>query len=617
MGSAATIVAAGGTVLWWFSAAVGLILVLAAGAAAPESPAVWRHLATGRTIAESGLPERDPFTVLGAQRTWANPSWLFDLALYFIYVAGGDAGLVAARFLLLATLGLLLLSRARGAGGLAAALPVVVALPALQGSLNLSPMLPGLILLAVFGVTLDRWELQRSGSMVAWLAAIQVLWTNTSSTIIVGPLLVVLRCFGAAIDEWSDGAAAVSRTSHPRMLWLVLAVGVASLASPYALSGIRAASIDVFAAFVIGGDGQTLVGGLAPLWSVAWSSPLVVAFLILLAAALLSALCPAIQVRSLLPTAILSALGVADMRVLPLAVVWLVLTNQRVIADSFFPEQPAISSLRRLFGTAAIVAAGGVGFLIAVPAREGWRQLERQVRGMSVAQIRHRWLSQGQITGAVLLLDPSDAGWLVWGNGKLRPMLDDRCELFADKYSTYRRLCRDVAEDRHNSFRRTDGSLGGWRQFANVVPFHWIVTRATDVETNRTLNSSPHWGPAYWDAEVVIFGAKQNEQVVAAGTRLNELRSLGIHGVDNVPELYPSKRESYRLIRDDEARQNYSPRELVDLAMVYHALDVPAVADYLIRRLDDPRLVRATEDWLHGSRAQERWRNYRVQKTSD
>jgi hypothetical protein len=228
-------------------------------------------------------------------------------------------------------------------------------------------------------------------------------------------------------------------------------------------------------------------------------------------------------------------------------------------------------------------------------------RIRRQLTGSATVQTRLRYLAGGELVGTVLPLDPSDAGWLVWGHTQLRPFLDDRVSLFANDYAPYRRHCLDVVHDRDTSYRRTDGSLGGWRQLANVVPFDWIVTRSIDMEANLTLNSSPSWGPVYWDAEVVIFGFEQNDRVAAAAKRLAALKSLEMHGVDRLPELVSGKRESKLLILDDQSWKNYTTREFVDLARTYCSLDLPAIAEYLIMRLDDTSLYREAEQSLHGS----------------
>lgn len=581
--------------------------MLMASAGTRERPSLWRHLSTGRYIVESGLPRNDPFTVLGSKQTWGNPSWLYDLVLYLVYVGGGTAGLIVARILLVSALALVLLLPARRAGSSALVLSALVAVPAVHYALNLSPMLPGMIILGAFAATLKKWEQQRPTSAIWWLAGIQILWANTTSTFILGPLVVMFRWIGAAIDDWSDGSFVASRACHGRYLLAFLATGISSCATPFGVATIRSSWFDCFAAFAISADGQSLVPGLVPLWSIIWSNPSSIAFAILVAAALFSGLFPTIRFRALLATLFLSVLAVADTRLLPLSAVWLVYSTQQALCGAFLREPAANTAtrpsdkIRWPLRALTLVATGWVGLSLAGPARDGLRRIERQFAGTTTVEARLRWLAEGKITGSVLPLDPTDAGWLVWGNPKLRPVLDDRCELFADHYSTYRRLCLDVVQDRQNTYRRTDGSLGGWRQFANVVPFDWIVTRSTDVETNRMLNSSLPWGPVYWDAEVVIFGHEQNEQVAAAAKRLQALKSLGIHGVDHVPELTPGRRDHNLLILDDQSWKNYTTREFVDLARVYYSLDLPLIAEYLIMRLDDSSLARETDEWLHSS----------------
>jgi hypothetical protein len=170
------------------------------------------------------------------------------------------------------------------------------------------------------------------------------------------------------------------------------------------------------------------------------------------------------------------------------------------------------------------LAIGSIPLLRRLPAE--LQRLRRQLVNGSPVESRLNWLRSNSITGAVLPLDPADSGWLQFSDLRLRPLLDERVELFGSNYGTYSRLCRDVVDDRHNAYRLSDNTLGGWRPPHNVVPFRWVVSRLSDVEPAVRLCSSAHWGAAYWDADVVIFGMKQEAQVNEMSRRLGELERM-------------------------------------------------------------------------------------------
>src|SRR5262245_36922621 len=58
------------------------------------TPDVWWHLATGRTIAASGLPATDPFSYTLTGRQWLVHEWLADRILWSLYARTGLIGLV-------------------------------------------------------------------------------------------------------------------------------------------------------------------------------------------------------------------------------------------------------------------------------------------------------------------------------------------------------------------------------------------------------------------------------------------------------------------------------------------------------------------------------------------
>src|SRR5262249_45367816 len=91
-------------------AAVGsirLVLVFAflASSFSVRNSDYWFHLATGRSLARGEYQFGvDPFALTTAGVYWVNHSWLFDVSLYLVREATGDASLVVVKALLVALL---------------------------------------------------------------------------------------------------------------------------------------------------------------------------------------------------------------------------------------------------------------------------------------------------------------------------------------------------------------------------------------------------------------------------------------------------------------------------------------------------------------------------------
>ena len=168
------------------------------------------HLATGRLIVESGLPERNPF--LYSSESFPVPSYWWSVVLGWVDRLGGATGLRLLTALLGGVLGVLLVHLARGglrqdradsasptaageggdtgSGLLAVVVPAALAVMCVFVFLNGRPHLLGFVLLAA---TILVWQDRRSPW---WLVPIFAVWVNSHGSWLYG--LVVLGLFVAA-----------------------------------------------------------------------------------------------------------------------------------------------------------------------------------------------------------------------------------------------------------------------------------------------------------------------------------------------------------------------------------------------------------------------------------
>lgn len=201
-----------------------MLLVLASfGLRTISNSDFWIHLATGRTMAESGWIKTEPFSFTTAQdRVWINPAWLYDAALYRIWSAGGAAAATLAFLACILGAFILIMPLARrGASDTARSFALL--LTAWLIAPTLAPGPHGFALLAI--ATCMRL-LTNSSNRTTLLALLplQVVWTNVHGSFLIGPALAALYCWESIRNK--DNRLAV---------WLPIAMLGATLLNPYGL----------------------------------------------------------------------------------------------------------------------------------------------------------------------------------------------------------------------------------------------------------------------------------------------------------------------------------------------------------------------------------------------
>ena len=181
----------------------------------------WMHLSAGRLLA-NGQYEfgKDPFSYVGADRIWVNHAWLFDWVQYQLYKAGGGAGVVVAKAILVAlTAGLLLLARKPGQSVFPGVICVALVLVAAAPRLMMQPIIVSFVCLAALMFLLIRVS-KRPGS---WQFPILVgvvfcIWANCDQWFFLGPVLLLLYVAGQYLrpDDGEDIGT----------LWKALGIGV-------------------------------------------------------------------------------------------------------------------------------------------------------------------------------------------------------------------------------------------------------------------------------------------------------------------------------------------------------------------------------------------------------
>ena len=217
----------------WLGAALALAL---AGVFALDNPDTFGHLAQGRQIVELGhVPARDTLSFWKAQPApWHNYEWLSDWLGYRLYQAGGADLLLAAKCLLLAVSGALIVLLAQLVAGSRAALLcsllLVVAIPAARFRFTVRPHLLALPFSALYLIgcsyLVRAWgkpSRRLDALVIAGIGVVHVAWVNLHGSHLLGVVLVGVYF-----------AAALRQPAARRRLFLVLCAQLlASCISPY------------------------------------------------------------------------------------------------------------------------------------------------------------------------------------------------------------------------------------------------------------------------------------------------------------------------------------------------------------------------------------------------
>jgi tetratricopeptide (TPR) repeat protein len=217
------------------SVAVLLLLLLAFFLA--SSPAnnsdFWLHLATGRALVHGDYQfGSEPFTYANPDSYWVNPTWLYDVVLFFVSRVLGNSALVMIKGILVVALAVFLLATgSMGKSRWLAIVAVALALVAMGPWLALKPMSLSFLFLGFTAWFLER-HLPRSpgdglaardGKPVTFFSFAPLLvlfafWANLDGWFFLGPLMVALYFLGEAMDR-RRSTAGEEGARRPGLSW--------------------------------------------------------------------------------------------------------------------------------------------------------------------------------------------------------------------------------------------------------------------------------------------------------------------------------------------------------------------------------------------------------------
>jgi hypothetical protein len=193
----------------WFAGADALMALLAIAVAflaasfAARNSDLWVHLGAGRmlTTGEYKLGS-DPFSYVGADRTWVNHNWLFDLGAFLLYRGDGFVLVLMKAIAVALAFALLMAIRRPGQSLWPWAFFATLAILTSPSHFLLRPLVASLVFFALTLYLLFRTP-SRPGS---WRLPIIIgitfcLWSNWDGWFILGPFVLLLLLTGEFVRK--------------------------------------------------------------------------------------------------------------------------------------------------------------------------------------------------------------------------------------------------------------------------------------------------------------------------------------------------------------------------------------------------------------------------------
>lgn len=218
----------------WALVGLGMVFLFALGLRTIAYGEIWGHLATGRWIAEHGIPRVDVFSFTAEGRPWVVDTWLYDRILFSLWGLG-PAAVIILHTLAVAGAYVLLLCPARryaGPASIAAALVLCGWLTA--PVLTVGPATGILIFPAVMIFLLYR----KRPTALAWggVLAAQLAWANMHVSFFLGPLICLAFAYDAgrrARLEEEDEEDEAPYYGRKQLLLLAAAAVAVTFINPY------------------------------------------------------------------------------------------------------------------------------------------------------------------------------------------------------------------------------------------------------------------------------------------------------------------------------------------------------------------------------------------------
>lgn len=467
---------------------------------------IWWQLKTGEWIMAHGIPRTDPFSYAFPDRSWIELRWLFTVLAYGLFRVGGVNLLILSKgAVLLGAFGLLGWLRPRTPTWVLV-LASLLTLAAAHNRFFVRPELVTYLFLPLFLLCLFRY---RQSGRVNWLfplPLVQVVWTNSHTLFILGPVLLWLFAMGEGMLLWlrprlpkpvNSNQLAVNRAWWQKVVVAAAFVTLACFLNPYGLQGALF-PFQLLREIGQGHSFSTLIDEFrSPLAFAGWNLTFVSFILLILISGASFALNKKRMPLSLaLIWAAFLYLAFLAVRNLPLfafvAGTALILNLTDVIEDGRIAaavQQPITWSTRLV---------GSIFILVMIPLlitnryyRPGERQFGLGVTNERFPILALSFIQEHNLPGP-LLHNLGDGGYVLFALGEKSVFTDGRLEVYSPEQIT-----GAVA-----LFQTGDELNAAADQFAiNTI----LLRHGEDRNVLLALLENPDWVPVYYDHLHVIY----------------------------------------------------------------------------------------------------------------
>ncbi len=223
---------------------LGFLVLISLGIRTISNADFWAHLAIGRSIAENGIQKLDTLSFSVAGNAWVNHNWLYDRAVFKLWNVGGAklVTLVNMAVAALAFLFLLPVARKWG-GGVSAGLALLLCTWILAPQFGVTPMFPAMLFAAIM-IWVLSFE-RKAWQYWAILIPVQLLWTNSHISFLLGPIIGIIFAIQAWVLERAEASAGEpdtgSRKNPTQLVILAVVLLIVCLVNPYGMSMITGA----------------------------------------------------------------------------------------------------------------------------------------------------------------------------------------------------------------------------------------------------------------------------------------------------------------------------------------------------------------------------------------
>lgn len=206
--------------LGWFTlGAIGLLFITVS-IQKICNPDLWWQLRTGQLVLEQGWPTVDTLSYTAAGNEWIEMRWIFCVLAYLTWKAGGPAAIILGHAAVCAAVFIIFCWRSRRTlFTLPGLVTLALGLATAQNRFTIRPEIMTYLFSALALVILDgatRPEATARDRRLLWLLpVIQVVWTNSHTVFIFGPIFAWAFAGGDFVHRYLRRVGLASHTKNP------------------------------------------------------------------------------------------------------------------------------------------------------------------------------------------------------------------------------------------------------------------------------------------------------------------------------------------------------------------------------------------------------------------